>query len=708
MQIQEFGYTQNKADVGFNPVLQNTNTAGLYGSRKSKVAEDIDNLVSTALNVGKIAVAVKEEDNKQQYLDVSNKYREAKAQYLEKLSDVNYDSNLYKAHLRQFRDYVEEISKELTPEYQQSLRQSADQFTMYQTFNVEELEKKEKRNTYKDFVTSLMLDSSSLDTKERYQAYSKAIEEAGNHSVTKKEAEEWMLEGQMNAMLIKLGDDKNLDFNTVNSMKGEINKLIEFMPHTKNSETHRKLLSQLSTIEGKVASEYQSKMNLSMSVGDYSTFKDSLNALYNNGNIDKDTRNLLVNKYAKMNVNEEAVAAETAKALFQRTGGDINVTALENTGQIDSKTARILKQYLTADAEQAITQGNDLGKIKNIQLNNPAIFNSIISRRAKESINETLINVDNPKLPTEERDKIKQQVFNQISYFKNFNDALSTDVKEDLFMLETILNSPVTQGQVNEIFQKTKSASYKDVNINDKGFIEATKDLPLSSDEKTKALKLYSISKHYTTDEDKIKEGIKNVFNPRVVNDNIIVGNSISSNIPASSSEKADEYIVPVLKDLLINSGKNDMADKVQKLVDSDGKVFMEFDKNTLVIRNGLEQVLIPMSQENKDIYNKQLESAYGKPPGAISNVLNYAYNEILVEDTLKGVWNKYLIGPSGDRFFNSVDTSANAVGDFVGGAYEEVGQIKDHAINNFYKTMDKLSDTILNRQKDKYGDKMK
>ena len=101
---------------------------------------------------------------------------------------------------------------------------------MYQSFNVEELEKKENRGTFKDFVTSLMLDSSSLDTKERYQAYGKAIEEAGNHSVTKKEAEEWMLEGQMNAMLIKLNDDKDLDFNTVNAMKGEIDKLIEFMP----------------------------------------------------------------------------------------------------------------------------------------------------------------------------------------------------------------------------------------------------------------------------------------------------------------------------------------------------------------------------------------------------------------------------------------------------------------------------------------------
>ena len=114
------------------------------------------------------------------------------------------------------------------------------------------------------------------------------------------------------------------------------------------------------------------------------------------------------------------------------------------------------------------------------------------------------------------------------------------------------------------------------------------------------------------------------------------------------------------------------------------------------------------MSQENKDIYNKQLESAYGQPPGAISNVLNYAYNEILVEDTLKGVWNKYLIGASGERFLNSVNTSATAVGDFVGGAAEEVGQIKDHYINNFYKSMDKLSDVILNHQKDKYGDKMK
>ena len=163
------------------------------------------------------------------------------------------------------------------------------------------------------------------------------------------------------------------------------------------------------------------------------------------------------------------------------------------------------------------------------------------------------------------RDKLKQNIFNQINYFKNFNDALSTEVKEDFFMLETILNSPVTQGQVNDIFQKTKSASYKDININDKGFIEATKDLPLSSDEKTRALKLYSISKHYTTDEDKLKEDLKNVFNPRVVNDNIIVGSSIASNIPASSSGKADEYIVPVLKDLLNNSGKNDMAEKIQK-----------------------------------------------------------------------------------------------------------------------------------------------
>ena len=144
-------------------------------------------------------------------------------------------------------------------------------------------------------------------------------------------------------------------------------------------------------------------MNLAMSVGDYNSFKGSLNALYESGNIDKDTKNLLTNKYAKMNVNEEAVAATTAKALWQRTGGNLNITALENTGQVDSKTARILKQFATADAEQTIAQGNDIGKIKNIQLNNPAIFNTIMSRRAKESINETLMNVDNPKLPVEER-----------------------------------------------------------------------------------------------------------------------------------------------------------------------------------------------------------------------------------------------------------------------------------------------------------------
>ena len=147
---------------------------------------------------------------------------------------------------------------------------------------------------------------------------------------------------------------------------------------------------------------------------------------------------------------------------------------------------------------------------------------------------------------------------------------------------------------------------------------------------------------------------------------------------------------------------------RYKKLVDSDGKIFMEFDKNTLVIRNGLEQVLIPMSKENKDIYNKQLESTYGQPPGAITNVLNYAYNEVLIEDTLKGGWNDYLIGPSGDRFLNTAGTVGKAVGNFVGGAAEEVGQIKDHYINNFYKSMDKLNNIILNHQKDKYGDKMK
>ena len=707
MAIQEFGYTPSQATTNFTPIMQSSSPANIYMNQKSTAADDINNIMSAAVNVGKAVVQSKaidkeeqDKQNKLKYLDVSAQYRDAKSAYIEKLSEVKYDATLYNQHLEQFKAYTQEISKDLTPEYQDSFRQSADQFSMYQGFAVEELQKQENKDKYTDLVTSLMLDTSTLNTAERTKAITSTVDSAGQFGVDKKTAQELVLRGQINAMLVKFNSETDLNYNTVDTMKNDINNIINMYPNLKNSKEHIEGLSKISGIEKGIDNEYQGKMQLAMTTGDYNSFKNNLQVLQSRGVVDKETSNLYKQKYAKMNVNEEAVANNLATSLYSKYGNGLNIEALENTGQVDSKTARYLKKMVTANAEKLIAEGKDYGNIKALQTNNPSIFNSIVNRQAKEVLNNYMTVIDNPKITDDDRAGLILQFNQQANYYKNFGASVNRETLEDFTTINSILKNPKFKGKVGETFIETKNSSYKEVNINDKEFIKATEDLKLSASEIESARKLYSIQKHLGVDVDENKTYLESIYSPRVINDTVKVSSNLSSVVKNAQPTQADDFIIPTLQNILTNSNMKEQAAKIQVMLDSGKEISMDYIKGSVVLKSGIDQVMIPMSNQKRpdgspgllDVYNSELAKAYGKPPGAVSQVLDYVYSDILIENTI----NRYLIGASGEVFFNALDNAGQAISENVKGIANETGMLLDNYINNFNKTMEKANKAIL------------
>ena len=704
MEQQQFGYTPVSSGITTTPLVtqaQAISQPGMYFNNKSKVASDIESIMNAALQVGKSIKdidAINKEEQKQAdknvYLQASGEYRDMRASYIEGLNSVKNNSEAYKQHVDNFREQTKAVSSKLSPDYQETFNAASENFLMYQGFNVEEQQQREQKVKYKEELTATADLVHSLPIAQAKTVIQDIVSQSSNYGVDKKDAEEFFVDAKVNAMLVRLNSNTEINYGTVSSMNKEVEDVISIMPNVKNSKTHAEVLGKIKTIKNGLDSELESKVGYAITVGDYNMFNKLNKEAYSVGAIDKDKYSMNAQRWVKSNYDADAVADKLAKQVFTTTSGNVSIPDLEN--KVDSKISNKLKVLVTDDIKQAVETGN-ISKINYHQANNVDIFNKTINAKATRDMLNYVAILDNPKATDEDKGNASARV----AYNKNLADryplAINTETAKRIAVTESIISNPQI-GNKGEALSKAFSPDFKEITVGDKFFLELKKEIPQSTWEA--ARKDVSIYKaHVGMSDEDITKIIKTTYTGKdLKGTNATLTKTVSDVIPFT--DKTEAVFVPSILKLLNEDKATDKVSKITELVNREGTIIEYDKKGNLVFRNGLQNESLIMDNNKIKILQQEMLNQVGEDkPGIASLVADHTIRKTLIE----GVGEDLLIGPGGKAFFGMVDKATTAIGNTAGQIKEDTTAYWENAIKNYEKwdkQMVKDFNEYLNKKK--------
>lgn len=683
-QQQQFGYTPVSSGINTTPLVTQSQP-GMYFNNKSRAASDIESIMNAALQVGKSIKdidAINKEEQKQAdknvYLQASGEYRDMRASYIEGLNAVKNNSEAYKQHVDNFREQTKAVSSKLSPDYQETFNAASENFLMYQGFNVEEQQQREQKVKYKEELTATADLVHSLPIAQAKTVIQDIVSQSSNYGVDKKDAEEFFVDAKVNAMLVRLNSNTEINYGTVNAMNKEVEDLISLMPNVKNSKTHAEVLGKIKTIKNGLDNELESKVGYAITAGDYNMFNKLNKEAYSVGAIDKDKYSMNAQKWVKSNYDADAVADKLAKQVFTTTSGNVSLADLDN-GKVDTKIFNKIKVQVTDDIEKAVETGN-ISKINYHQANNVDIFNKTINAKATRDMLNYVAILDNPKATDEDKGNASARV----SYNKNLADryplAINTETAKRIAVTESIISNPQI-GNKGEALSKAFSPDFKEITVGDKFFLELKKEIPQSTWEA--ARKDVSIYKaHVGMSDEDITKIIKTTYTGKdLKGTNATLTKTVSDVIPFT--DKTEAVFVPSILKLLNEDKATDKVSKITELVNREGTIIEYDKKGNLVFRNGLQNESLIMDNNKIKILQQEMLNQVGEDkPGIASLVADYTIRKILIEDVGGTLYTLHGNKAAADI----LDKATTAIGTTAGQIKEDTAAYWDNAIKSYEK----------------------